>query len=173
MMLRNTAIAVCLIAGMAVSASAATKVTLSDLHLCCGACVKAVTKAVDSVEGAEVTVDKAAGSAVVTASSDETAQAAIDAIAKAGFHATSDSEKLAMKENSGAADKSVKRLEVTNVHNCCGGCNVAIKKAVDSVDGVEGSSAKPKKDSFVVEGDFNALALVKALNAAGFHVTVK
>lgn len=171
--LRNTSIALILVAGLAASVSAETKVTLSKLHLCCGACVKAVNNAVAGVDGATVAVDKDAKSAVITAKNAEVAQAAVNAVAKAGFHGASDNDAIGMKNDTGVADEKIKRLVVTNVHNCCGGCNVAIKKAVGSVDGVEASTAKPKSDTFVVEGDFNGLALIKALNAAGFHVGVK
>jgi copper chaperone CopZ len=59
------------------------------------------------------------------------------------------------------------------VHNCCGKCNTAITNAVKSVDGVKSNSAKAGKSTFVVTGDFDVQELVKALNAAGFHVKVK
>ena len=38
---------------------------------------------------------------------------------------------------------------------------------------MKGDTAKPKADTFDVTGDFDAAELVKALNAAGFHVKVK
>ena len=47
------------------------------------------------------------------------------------------------------------------------------KKAVKKVDGVTGDTAKPKTDSMTVTGNFDGAELVKALNAAGFHVKVK
>jgi len=44
---------------------------------------------------------------------------------------------------------------------------------VGKVEGVTGNTAKPKSDTFDVTGDFDAEELVKALNAAGYHVKVK
>ena len=41
------------------------------------------------------------------------------------------------------------------------------------VEGVKEDTAKAKQDTFEVTGDFDAEALVKALNAAGYHVKVK
>ena len=41
------------------------------------------------------------------------------------------------------------------------------------VAGVTGNTAKPRMDTFEVTGDFDAEELVKALNAAGYHVKVK
>ncbi len=150
---------------------AEVKVTLSEMHLCCGACVKSVNKAVAGVEGAEVAVDKQAGSATITATSQEVAQAAVNAVAKAGFHGKTDSDKVSLPAVKGP-DGKVKRLVVTNVHNCCGGCNVAINKALKTVDGVEAATNKPRAKQFVVEGEFDALKLINALNTAGFHVGV-
>jgi copper chaperone CopZ len=78
-----------------------------------------------------------------------------------------------MADNSGVESGKVKRLELIGVHNCCGGCNSAIKDAIATVEGVSANTAKPKTDSIVIEGDFDGLALVQALNKAGFHVRAK
>jgi len=152
---------------------AETKVTLTQMHLCCGVCLKAVQKAVDGVEGATVELDKKAGSAIVTAGDDAAAQKAVDAIAAAGFHGKSDNEKIVVADDSGVKAGKVRRLALSGVHNCCGGCNKAIQKALASVDGVQANTAKAKEDAFVVEGSFDAAALVAALNKAGFHVKLK
>jgi copper chaperone CopZ len=71
------------------------------------------------------------------------------------------------------AKGKVKSLKLEGVHNCCGQCTRAITGAVKKVDGVTGNTAKAKTDSFEVTGDFDAEELVKALNAAGYHVKVK
>lgn len=154
-------------------AQAETKVVLKEMHICCGACVRGIEKAVKDLKGVTVDVKKDDESTVITGDSDQAVQKAIDAIADAGYHAVSDHKKLKPKDDSGAKEGKVKRLELTGVHNCCGGCNSAVKKAIKTVDGVEADTAKAKSDSFVVEGNFDALELVKALNKAGFHVKVK
>jgi copper chaperone CopZ len=41
------------------------------------------------------------------------------------------------------------------------------------VDGVESEDTKPKETSCTVKGNFDVAKLVKALNDAGFHVTVE
>lgn len=150
-----------------------TKVTLKNMHICCGACVNGIKKAVQDINGVSVEVNQKARTTVITAESDELAQKAIDAIADVGYHADSDNRKLAVKDDSGVKEGKVTRLELTGVHNCCGGCNKAVKKAIATVDGVEADTAKSKSKSFVVEGNFDALALVKALNKEGFHVKLK
>lgn len=151
-------------------AAAETTVVLSELHLCCGACIRGVEKAAASAEGVQVTVNKAELSATLTAANDAAVQKAIDAIAKAGFHGKSNNDKLKMKDDSGVKAGVKSRLVLGGIHNCCGGCNVAIKKALKSVNGVQGDTAKPKKSELVVEGTFDGLAVIKALNKAGFHV---
>lgn len=155
------------------SARAETKVTLSKMHLCCGGCYEAVSAAVADVEGASVAYDKEAKTATLTAKDDKTAQKALDAIAAAGFHGKSDNEKIAMHKDSGAEKGKVTRLELTGIHNCCGACNRAVVKAIESVDGTAGNTAKAKSRTLVVEGNFDALALISALYDAGFHVKVK
>jgi periplasmic mercuric ion binding protein len=162
-----------LLTGLSTNAEAATKVTLSKMHICCGACVKGIEKAVADIKGVKVEVSQKDKTTVVTGDSDEIVQKAINAIGDVGYHAESDSKTLKMKDDSGAEKGKQKRVELTGVHNCCGGCNNAVKKAIKTVDGVEADTAKANKDAFVVEGNFDTLELVTALNKAGFHVKVK
>ena len=148
------------------------KVTLTEMHLCCSACVSAVQKAVSGVEGVTATVSEDDSSTVLVATDRTALKKAVDAIGAAGFHGASDDKNVqfaAVKLPEG----KVARLELTGVHNCCGGCLNAVKEAVEGVEGVKTNSLKAKQTSFVAEGDFSAKALVDALNAAGFHVAVK
>lgn len=162
-----------LVAGTFTPVLADVTVTLSKMHLCCGACVKAVEGSIEKVEGASVEVDADGGTAKVTAGDAKIARKAIAAIGRAGFHGESDHQKLKMPNNSGVEEGTVKRLELVGVHNCCGGCNKAIKAAIASVKGVEADTAQPKSKTLVVEGEFDGLAVVEALNKAGFHVRAK
>ena len=155
------------------SASAEVEITITKMHLCCGACVKGVEGSLEKVEGATVKVDKNASSAVLTAPDQKTARRAIGAIGRAGFHGETDHTKLKMPDNSGVKKGMTERLELVGIHNCCSGCNKAIKAAIASVDGVQADTAKPKSRTIVVEGKFDGLAVVNALNKAGFHVRAK
>lgn len=150
-----------------------TKVELKGTHLCCGQCVKAVEEILKKVDGATGTCDQKAGTVTITAKDDATAQKALDALAAGGFHGTTDSKDLKVKEDSGVTKGKVKTLTLEGVHNCCGACNKAINAALGKVAGVTANTAKPRSDSFDVTGDFDAEELVKALNAAGYHVKVK
>jgi mercuric ion binding protein len=158
---------------MGSAARAETKVELKNVHLCCGACVKAVATTLKDIEGVKAACDQKGRTVTLTAKDDATAQKAIDALAAAGFQGESDNKDLKAKDDSGATAGKVKTLTLTGVHNCCGQCCKAIKATVAKVNGVTGDTAKPKTDTFDVTGDFDAAELVKALNDAGFHVKVK
>jgi copper chaperone CopZ len=158
---------------LAGSARADTKVELKGTHLCCGACVKAADAILKDIEGCTGKCDQKAGTITITAKDDATAQKALDALAAGGFHGTTDSDSVKVKDDSGATAGKVKTITLTGVHNCCGRCNAAIKAACKKCEGVTGDTAKAKNDTFDVTGDFDAADLIKALNAAGFHVKVK
>ncbi|HWA99660.1 MAG TPA: cation transporter [Pirellulales bacterium] len=165
-------VAVALVCGWLNVANAEVQVELSAMHICCGACARGIEKAVQDLPGVKVTVDKGAATTTIVAENAAAAEKAIAAIAAAGFHGESDKQELAMKDDSGASSGKVARLELTNIHNCCGGCCKAAKEAVKGVAGVSGDSLKPKETTFVVEGSFSPAAVITALNDAGFHVKI-
>jgi copper chaperone CopZ len=154
------------------AAWAETKVEVTKTHVCCPQCVKAVAKVLEEagVKGEAVQASK---SIVFTAPDDKTAQKALDDLAAAGFHGETNHKELKMKDESAAAGGKVTSLTLKGIHNCCGQCNTAIKATVKKVEGVESDDAAAKSDTFTVKGNFDAKQLVKALNDAGFHVTVE
>jgi len=153
-------------------ALAETKVTVSGTHLCCGACIKAVDTTLKDMPGVKFKSDQSAKTIEITADNDAAAQKAIDALADAGFYGKLDSDKVKYKPvQSGSV--AVEKIEVSGIHNCCGQCTTAIKKAVTSVSGVSGTSVKNKETTFTVEGKFQPGDVVKALLDAGFYAQVK
>jgi copper chaperone CopZ len=155
------------------AARAETKVELKGTHLCCPACVKAVGSILKDIEGVKGTCDTKAKTVTIVAKDDEAAQKALDALAEGGFHGDTGNDKLKQKDDSGVSAGKVKSLTLTGIHNCCGACANAIKAAVKKVDGASADTVKGKQETIEVTGDFDAEALVKALNVAGFHVKVK
>jgi copper chaperone CopZ len=152
---------------------AETKVEISNVHLCCAGCVKAVGSALKGVEGITGACDQKAKTVTITAPDDATAQKGIEALAAAGYHGRLDTKAVHFPRDSGATRGKVSSLTVTGIHNCCGACCKAIKAAVKKVPGVTGDTAKPKSNTFEVTGDYEATELIRALHAAGFHVKVK
>jgi mercuric ion binding protein len=154
------------------TSAAETKVTISETHLCCGQCLKAVEATLKDMPGVTHKSSQEAKTIEITAESDAAAQKAIDALAGAGFYGKLNSDKVKYKPVA-AGDAAVEKLEVAGVHNCCGACTSAIKKAVTSVSGVTGTSVKNKETAFAIEGKFKPAEVVKALLDAGFYVEVK
>ena len=155
------------------SARAETKVEVKGVHLCCFKCTAAVKSAVRKVDGVKVTCDQKKSTVTLEAADDASVQKALDALAAHGFHGDTGNSKLKFKEDSGVAAGKVTSLTLSGVHNCCNSCNDAIEEAIQKVNGVTGDTAKPHAESITVTGNFNGAELVKALNAAGFHVRVQ
>ena len=63
---------------LSAASPAETKVEVKGVHLCCGACVKGVATALKGVDGASAACDQKAGTVTITASSEATAQKALD-----------------------------------------------------------------------------------------------
>lgn len=147
---------------------AQTNIKLSDVHLCCPTCQKAVELAVGSVAGANVQVDRDDKSVVVSAASDDVAQQALDAIAKAGFYGKSDHPSINMIPD--IAEGNVSNAKMTGFHNCCGSCEYSIKSSLESVSGVK--QAEITKRSCQITGNFNKKAGFDALNKAGFSAKI-
>ena len=168
------AVAVVVAVAMPVTA-ADTKVELKNVHMCCPGCAKEVAKILTGVDGVSaVKADKETGTATFTATDAKAAQKALDALAAGGFHGDPGKDKgFAFKDDSGVKAGKVKSLTVTGFHNSCPGCARSFRDAIKKVEGVTGDSAKSRVTTCEVTGDFDAAELVKALNKAGFHVTVK
>ncbi len=177
MRLTRLATATCFVAVLALAGAAraetGVKVELKGTHLCCKGCVKAVGDILGKVEGVTGKCDTKTGTVTIMAKDADAAKKALQALADGGFHGDTGNKDLAIKDDSGAEKGKVKTLTLTGVHNCCGMCNTAIKEAVNKVEGVKANTAKAKKNTFEVTGDFDAAELVKALNAAGYHVKVQ
>jgi copper chaperone CopZ len=84
---------------LASSARAETTVTLTGVHLCCAPCVQAINEAVKEISGAKVKADRETRSVTITADNAATAQKAVDTIADAGFHGTSDHDTVRIPDN--------------------------------------------------------------------------
>jgi copper chaperone CopZ len=146
---------------------------LSGVHICCQGCVDAIDVALKGIAGVESQCDMSNGTVTLTSSNEAATKKALAAIAAAGFHGKSDTKQFVMPPVSDIPRGKVKRLQVSDIHNCCDLCSDAIKEAIATVDGVAGDTCQPKMTNFEITGDFNAAAVVAALNAAGFSARVK
>src|SRR5262245_64650164 len=102
---------------LAFSAHAADFSTkISDVHLCCGGCVKGVQAAVDKVSGVTMTADKDAGTVTLTGPNKGAVQKAADALVQAGYFGKSSEPSIKLAPTTGAKGKKVQSLEVEGVH---------------------------------------------------------
>lgn len=158
-----------IVLSLAALAVADEKVTLTEVHNCCKKCTDGLKKAVASAPG--VTADIKKSTVVLTGTSNGDLQKAVDAITAAGYTGVSDNAEVKVPM-AVAPDEQVTSLTITGTHLCCGSCVKAVEKAVKSVPGVESDNATKGAESFKVEGNFNAKALMAALEKAGFNGTV-
>jgi periplasmic mercuric ion binding protein len=163
---------VLVVVGLAAAASLESKVEVMGVHLCCPGCVKGVAAALKGIDGVKPACDQENSTVTITADDDQAAQKALDALGAAGYFGDTGNPKLAIKQDLTAPQGKVDKLSLTGIHNCCRQCTKAIKDAVKKVDGVGGDTAQAKGKSFDVTGSFDAAQVIKALNAAGFHVQV-
>jgi copper chaperone CopZ len=155
-------------------ATAETKAELKRVHMCCEGCAEDVAKILGKVDGVkDVKVDDQAKTAKFTATDNKVAQKAVDALAAAGFHGDTGTKEFAFKDDSGVTKGKVKSLTVTGFYTSCGGCVKEFRDALKTVPGVTGDTCKAKETTCEIKGDFDAAAVVEALNKAGFHVKVK
>ena len=152
---------------LATVSQADVTVKISDVHLCCGNCVKGAQKAVDAVDGAKAAIDKDARTIEITAPDTATAQKVADSLTKAGFFGTTTDSSIKIDASTGAKGAKVQSLTVKGVHLCCGKCVKAVHEAVTGVSGVTGETATKGAESFTVTGDFNDADVFAALQKIG------
>jgi copper chaperone CopZ len=155
----------------------AGEVQVTGVHICCGACVKGVEKALKDVTGvSKVSGDREAKTVRFTAADDKAAAAGIEALAKAGFHGTAKHGEATLEFPASGAKKDAKagQVKISQVHLCCAACVRAADEALKKVSGVSTVTADREASSIEVTGEnVSVEALVKALNDAGFHATIQ
>jgi len=164
--------------GVAIAALAAVGFMLNEplaqyevkgLHLCCNGCNGAATGAV----GGGATA--ASGTVTFMAANDGAAQKALDKLTAAGFWGTIESKTVKLTDDSGTVlPPKAKPVKISSgtwkgAHNCCDGCNKALKAAIKTVEGVESDDCAANKATFIVKGAYNPADLVKAIHDAGYH----
>lgn len=157
----------------------AVTVEVKNMHLCCGACDGAATGAVTEGGGKDAKADRGGKSVTFTAANDAAAQKALDKLAAAGFWGTVDSKTYNFKDDSGTVlPPKAKPIRISSgtfkgAHNCCDGCNKALKEAIKGVAGVTSDDAAAKNPVFVVKGEYEPAALIKAIHDAGYHAKLE
>lgn len=124
-------------------------------------------KAVGEIKDVKADVDQDAETVSLTGPNKAAVQKAADALLNAGYFGKSSESGIKMNIDTGAKGKKVQTLKLEGVHLCCGKCVSTVDKAVKSVSGVKGHTAKKNAESFEVTGDFNDKEVLSALQKAG------
>jgi len=154
-----------------------TKLEVKGVHICCPMCEKAIGKILGDA-GVKGTCSKDTKTVSITADDAAGAQKALDGLAAAGFHGDTGNKLLAIRDDSGTLANpkkpppKVTSLTIKGVHNCCAGCTKGIKAALAKAEGYESDDLKDKETKVTVKGNFDAAAVIKALNDGGYHGTV-
>lgn len=165
-------IALCLLSASSIKAE--VKIEVTQLHMCCDGCASEVEALLKKVEGlGSIKVTKKSRTAVFSASDAKAAQRAIDALSDEGFHGRVNDKSIAFKDDSGVTPGKVTSLTVTGFHNTCPGCVKSFRVALKKVPGVTGDDCKSNVTTCTIKGNFEAAAVIKALQEEGFHVKVK
>ncbi|NOX99434.1 MAG: hypothetical protein GXP30_06855 [Verrucomicrobia bacterium] len=143
-----------------------TSVVLSGAHLCCSKCQKKMEASVERYDDIKLSFDKGAGTVTLIGDSGQAVEDALFKIHEAGFYGSTDHAKLKMKKL-GGSKKEVPEVEVSGIHNCCGKCDKALKKALKTVKGLDEHTLEKGKSSFKVTGKVTIADITKALGDVG------
>jgi copper chaperone CopZ len=159
----------CLIAlsSLVVSASADVTAKLTEVHMCCGSCVKLAQNTVTNLSGVSAVASMEDKTIVLTGPDTATVQKAANELTDAGFFGKSDNGDIKINAMTGAKGMKMQTLDVSNVHLCCPKCVTAVNKALTAVPGVEKTSAVKGAKTFTVTGDFSDTDIFAALQKAG------
>jgi copper chaperone CopZ len=150
----------------------AGKVQIKGAHICCPACVTAVTGALGKVDGvSDVATNNDKKTISFTTKDDKTTTAALTALYTAGFigAATDDGKEVKIDPPSPKKGETVDSVTVSNTHVCCPNCQASLTGLFPD-DKVE----FPDKGTVKVTGkDLDKWAVLDVLRKAGFNGTVK
>jgi periplasmic mercuric ion binding protein len=147
--------------------AAGVSVKLSDVHLCCQECVDGAKRAVAKVKDVSAVPDEDTETVTLTGPDTAALQKAADALVAAGYFGKSADSSVKLSTDTGAKGEKVQTLKVEGVHLCCGQCVSAVSRAVKSVSGATGHTAKKNAKSFEVTGDFSDKEFFDALQKNG------
>ncbi len=143
-----------------------TSVVLSGAHICCSKCQKKMESSVERYDDIKLSFNKGDETVTLIGDSGQAVEDALFKIHEAGFYGSTDHARLKMKKL-GGSKKEVPEVDVTGIHNCCGKCDKALKKALKTVKGLEEHTLEKGKSSFKVTGKVTIADITKALGDVG------
>ena len=153
----------------------AGKVEVKGAHVCCPACVKAITGVLDKVDGVSNVAAVKLGSITFTTTDDKATAAALTALGNAGFFgaATDDGKEVNIDLPTPKKGETVDSVTVTNTHLCCPKCCASVTDLFPD-DKVEFPEKGSDKGTVTIIGKgLDKWAVLDVLRKAGFNGTVK
>lgn len=152
-------------------------VTVKGVHLCCGGCQEIADAALSEVKGVDdISCDLNTKVISYKVADRKTAEAGIQALAKAGFFGTATLDKKPLKFPDSGAKKETKSnsFVLENVHLCCTSCVTASQKALEDLEGVTLIDIDRNEKTIKLTGSsISVPKAVGALNKAGFYCRLK
>ncbi len=152
-------------------------VTVKKAHVCCGACVSAVKKALKDVEGVtKGAADQNSKTITFQAADDAAAKKGVEALAKAGFHgtATHGDKPLAYPKVEAKKGQKANSVTFTGVHLCCGACVTGAQKSLQGVKNVKVIDVDRKTKTVTITGEnIDVAEAITAFQDGGFHGNLK
>jgi hypothetical protein len=149
----------------------AGKVEVKGAHVCCPACVKAITNVLSKGDGVSDAAAAKGGSITFMTKDDKTTAAALTALFNAGFigAAADDGKVVKIDLPTPKKGETVDSVTVTGIHLCCPNCQASCVNLFPD-DKVE----FPDKGTVQVNGKgLDKWAVLDVLRKAGFNGTVK
>ncbi len=167
------AVAAMIAAGLSSSAVQADKVEVKGVHLCCGACQKAVKGILDKVEGvSDIACNRQTQTVTFTAADAKTAKKAFVSLMKGGFYGEASADGKAITAQNKAGKTKAEKVTVNNVHVCCGACKKAIDKLFPGAT-ITYSGNGPQRNVTIAGENLEPAAVLETLRKAGLNGSAK
>lgn len=170
-------IRVAALTGLVVALATATsqaQVEVSEVHICCGNCVKIIGATLADVDGvANASCSKETKTVTFDAENEKAVKAGLKALSEAGFYGKAKMVNRDLEFPKEKVKKGDKADEVVfyGVHLCCPGCAKAVGAALKDLGEAECDN---EEKVVILRGDSISVAkALAALNKAGFNGSLK
>lgn len=158
---------------IAAAAPRTSIVQVKGVHLCCGGCLGIADDALSEVDGVSAASSDLNTKVITfTVADQKSAEAGIQALAKAGFFGTATLDKMPLKYPESGAKQGEKSnsFVLQGIHLCCTSCVTASQKALEDLDGVTLIDIDRNEKTIKLTGSsIGVPEAVAALNKAGFY----
>lgn len=166
--------AVVMAAGLSAGAIQAGNVEVKGVHLCCGQCVKGVAAALKGVDGVDKAKCDQKGKTVTFTTKDaKTTEAALKALADAGYFGDATDDSKAVKFDVAKAEGKANDVTIKGVHVCCKQCENALNALFKDAKVSYGAASGTMKEVKVSGKDLDKSKVQETLHKGGFNGKVE